>query len=682
MSEPAGDPPSVLERIATPLRALADRPGLLFVGLLALNALARPYQGIDHDAVLYAFQVTNRIEDGRHSADLYFRYGSQDQYTIFSPVVAPVARLLGVPAAFFLFYLIAKALFVLGLQRLVLGLVACRALAVVALVYLVVTPIPFGGVSVFNVNESFLTPRLVAGALVLLALARLLDQRPLVSLALLVVALLFHPVMAFPGVLVWTGWCLTTYLARKVAAVVLLGGAVAATLLLALPALATRFLGHMDADWNDAVRRAAFVNFQADWQYEDWLRISVSFAMVVAGLALPGRMSDAPQRCVVQGEARKLVTLIGIVALVGLVVGTAACYLPYAVLLQGQPYRALWLLEVIKVPVGLLVIAQAWQQGGQMVRLLAVALAAYLAVWGHGTVELLVVLLPLPVFLFALRKQPDAIARAAAASVLTGLLLLEVLVLRSKLNGAFFDNGRWVGLSAQPLERCQGLLAWLDPLAGVAIGVWLLVVGYRWLVAPWLFAGLALAVFLGVQVTWFALPQTQWYQAEFHTHDQDVAFIRGFIESRWTEARPPIVYWPGRPAKSVWFGLGADSYYEWPNQTAGVMFSRGLAAESMRRTAVVQCFEVDRMRRKVREPGQGYWNKAPFRPWMERLYLASMAPPEEDGAPAPTAEDLRAFCRAEAVDLVILPEGYPGLYAASNGRWFIYDAKSIAGKQR
>lgn len=673
MSEPAGDPPSVLERIATTLRALTARPGLLFVGLLALNALARPYQGIDHDAVLYAFQVTNRIEDGRHSADLYFRYGSQDQYTIFSPVVAPVARLLGVPAAFFLFYLIAKVMFVLGLQRLVVGLVADRALAVVALVYLVVTPIPFGGVSVFNVNESFLTPRLLAGALVLLALGCLLDRRPLISLALLVVALLFHPVMAFPGVLVWAGWRLTTYLSRKAIAGVLVGGAVGATLFLAIPAAATRFLGHMDADWNDAVRRAAFVNFPADWQFADWLRIGVSFLIVAAGLAFSRGPGDAAPRVLVQDEARKLVALIGVVALIGLVVGTAACYLPYAVLLQGQPYRALWLLEVIKIPVGLLVIVQCWQRGGQMVRLLAVALAAYLAVWGHGPMELLIVLLPLPVFLFALRKQPDAIARAAAASVLTGLLLLELLVLRGKLGGAG---------NAPPLERWQGLLAWLDPLVGVALGVWLLVVGYRWFAAPWLFAGLALAVLLGVQITWFALPQSSWYQAAFHTRDQDVDFIRGYIESRWTEARPPTVYWPGRPAKNIWFGLGTDSYYEWPNQTAGVMFSRGLAAESMRRTAVVQRFEVDRMRRKVREPGQGYWNTPPFRPWMERLYLASMAPPEEGGAPAPTADDLRELCRTEAVDVVILPEGYPGLYAASNGRWFIYDAKAVSGKQR
>ena len=73
------------------LRSLGQRPWTLFAYLLALNALAYPYAGITHDARLYAMQVQNRIASGAYNDDLFFRYGSQDSYSLFSTLVAPVA---------------------------------------------------------------------------------------------------------------------------------------------------------------------------------------------------------------------------------------------------------------------------------------------------------------------------------------------------------------------------------------------------------------------------------------------------------------------------------------------------------------------------------------------------------------------------------------------------------------
>ena len=69
---------------------LMDRPWPLFFALLAVNAVALPYRGVIHDSQLYAVQVMNRVENGAYADDLFFRYGSQDKFSLFSVVAAPL----------------------------------------------------------------------------------------------------------------------------------------------------------------------------------------------------------------------------------------------------------------------------------------------------------------------------------------------------------------------------------------------------------------------------------------------------------------------------------------------------------------------------------------------------------------------------------------------------------------
>ena len=83
------------------VRELVDRPWSLLFALLAVNAVALPYRGILHDSQLYAVQVMNRVEGGAYSDDLFFRYGSQDKFSVFSLVAAPLVRVLGLETTLF-----------------------------------------------------------------------------------------------------------------------------------------------------------------------------------------------------------------------------------------------------------------------------------------------------------------------------------------------------------------------------------------------------------------------------------------------------------------------------------------------------------------------------------------------------------------------------------------------------
>ena len=93
---------------------LMDRPWSLFFALLAVNAVALPYRGILHDSQLYAVQVMNRVENGAYADDLFFRYGSQDKFSVFSLAAAPLARVLGLQNTFFVLYLVFNSLLLLA----------------------------------------------------------------------------------------------------------------------------------------------------------------------------------------------------------------------------------------------------------------------------------------------------------------------------------------------------------------------------------------------------------------------------------------------------------------------------------------------------------------------------------------------------------------------------------------
>ena len=61
--------------------------------------LSHQYLGIFHDARLYTLQALARLAPASLSQDVFLRFGSQDRFTLFSPLYAAASRLLGVENA-------------------------------------------------------------------------------------------------------------------------------------------------------------------------------------------------------------------------------------------------------------------------------------------------------------------------------------------------------------------------------------------------------------------------------------------------------------------------------------------------------------------------------------------------------------------------------------------------------
>lgn len=90
----------VMERFKnSSLIAHGEPKVLLFMLLLALWFFSHPYQGIWDDGVFYAVQALARLRPEVYGKDLFFLYGSQDEFTLFSPIYAAFIRLFGLDRA-------------------------------------------------------------------------------------------------------------------------------------------------------------------------------------------------------------------------------------------------------------------------------------------------------------------------------------------------------------------------------------------------------------------------------------------------------------------------------------------------------------------------------------------------------------------------------------------------------
>ncbi len=667
------------------LRALAERPLLLWLFLLVLNALAQPYGGMTHDARLYAMQVQNRSQHNAYQDDLFFLHGSQDQFSLFSPALAPLASWLGIHWAFFLVYLLGNSLLLFALLRFVRALVPDPLTSTLALFYLVTVPIPYGRIDSFCVLEPYLTPRLLADALILLGLEQLLRGRYLAALPLLLAGCLLHPLMAIGAVLVLATCAVLRFLGPRGFLWLAIPTGMAVATVLACPQLGYRLLGRIDGAWGETVYSLSPYLYLQQWTAEDWVDSVLALLIVSAAAVLLSRREDSQGR---------FLGALALVAIGGLAVNVVGCVLGYQRIVAGQPYRVLWLARLIQVPLTLQLAAWLWNGEGRTERhrLLAVVLAATLTPTLFFMPERLFLLLGLTVLgLFChvrlpsprrgegsgvrgvdLPRSPNPspptplpsgergemhpspptplpsgergeekpaasprpgwaslLALSAAGALLAGAVCREI-ALTEILTGLAGKIDPWDGWSVRS--------AWLGPLAWLLIGAVLLGAARRW-VGLGTAGGLLLAgCFLACQLLTFLAMRTDCYQ-QLRRHSQDLRFIATFLKQhRAPTERPACLYWDWGDIELIWIDLRATSYYD-RHQLQGAVFNEGTAREGKRRADLVERFNPRN--------------------------------------PAPTEDDLLALCRDGRIDYAILGTDFPGLARASNGRVWIYDCQLL-----
>lgn len=625
------------------LRDLARRPVLLWALAFLGNALWMPYVGIKQDACLYAAQTIDAY-DGRFHNDLFFAFGSQSKYTLFPQLLAAVYAVLGIDWTFFLGSVASTAVLiaaVIAFLRRLLGPVPTLPPAVL---WCACCPVLCADGGTFLVNEQFLTARPLAAALGLFALERLLAGRWLSFLALTAGALVVHPLIAAPVALI--GGATAVARAGRYGWGVVGVATAFGVGLLAVPGLPVKVFGPMSEVWRGQVIAAMPFHHPINWAATDWLRLGVA---AVAALLF-----------VRSGRGAIGTTLAGaavLVAGVGVLLTTYAAECEGRLLFQGQPYRWVWPLEVLRGPLVLAVVARFWPGGGALSRAGYVAL--FVAAAGFPVVEgrlaLFAVVVGSAAGYAAIRLGSWPVWRAVVLGAVAALVVPDLLHLAQVVHAnrtAFWD------LSLEWEIRAKVTLEQVGALPRVASVLALAALARRPRVGSGLAVATSVAAAWAVQWGFWEVSQSRWAKETFLADWPDVRFVEAYLgevppRRSVPPAARPSVYMAGVRPKWVWFDLDCDSYLM-RTQVSGITFSEAGAAECFRRGRLVLPFE------SALAPDDVAWEV--FR---------------GDGPPArePTRVDFQALAAEPGVDLLVLRQEFPGS-AATNGRVYIYDLRA------
>ncbi len=170
---------------------------------------AHSWHGIYHDGVLYLAQALSHLNPAGFGRDLFFVFGSQDQFTIFASLQAAAIKWLGVSRSSIGLMFVAHLLWISGYLFLAYSLGLRRLALFAAGLVVIAMPGGYGGYNIFTISEDFLTARSYAEPLTLFALGLTFRGRWKAALACFALSAAVHPLMTLPGLVMFVVWHLT-----------------------------------------------------------------------------------------------------------------------------------------------------------------------------------------------------------------------------------------------------------------------------------------------------------------------------------------------------------------------------------------------------------------------------------------------------------------------------------------
>jgi len=532
--------------------------------MVAIWGLQNPYGEISYnDASLYTFFALARLHPGSLGTDVFLRFGSQDAYTVFSPLYAAAIELFGLERAAALGSFLAQlAFYFCGWQLARTFMPARQALLAVGL--LIALPSDYGSGQVFHYVESFLTPRQFAEAATLAGLAALLSRRRALAVVCLLLTLMLHPVMAVAGMVLFL--CLQIGIPRPRPA---LAAAAGVGLLALLPVLIVPYgsFAPFDTEWLKLSDSAASYLFMSEWHAEDWARLVVPVALLAAGAAT----NTDP-------TVRRLSLAAILAAACSMAVGWVFVDLLHSVIFtQLQPWRWFWLVQCLAVLLTPAIVRDCWQSGpagrGGLVLLGATwVLSRTLADTYAASACVALACLGASAVIWLRTVQVRPLATASWLLFVSAILMSFAFKLQYiPVNPG--SPGHWLRLDPAEVHTWGG-----DGIAyaAVLVLVWSFIKEQAGALGPIAACAAAVAICgIVVPATW------QSWSAKRYPDQQFAAF------SSWREVIPAHaeVVWPRTPM-GTWYLLERPSYYS-AHQVAGDIFSRAKAIEIHRRAAHV-----------------------------------------------------------------------------------------------
>lgn len=513
-----------------------------------------PYAGIAHDAQLYTLQALSHVAPELYQNDIFLRFGSQDRFTLFSPVYATLIELFGVEWAGAFLTLIGHCLFI-GAVFSIASKIAPYSIAVFAVGLILTISSSYGAERIFHYIELFVTPRMLSEAFVLFSVAAWLNKKNIVAAMLLLLAALLHPLMAMAGLVLLLSGVYMAYWRRFSLLII----AVCALLLLAHYAqLLTRW--QFDAEWLGIIENRNTYLFLYFWSSDD-----------VANALVPLISLTIAYVFINESDEKKLAAaalFTGVAAV--LVHGFGGDFLHLTLVTQGQAWRWFWLVTLVAILLLPNLIMRLWQAKTAGKTIAITLIAAWLM--RSQLMGLLVAAWAL-VLLLAMKKNWGTMFFWTFSKWIgIGLLLLPLVLL---IVVSHFHMGVFIALfEGSRLQDFPGI--WHE----CALPIYLFFVCILISISAYkaLYISAAISFILGACMI-FLYCGKSWLPEKDGAKAQRLDKLREFI---------PVgedVLTFGPPA-TIWIGLQRPSYLS-RIQMAGIVFSRATALEADRREKAI-----------------------------------------------------------------------------------------------
>jgi hypothetical protein len=536
------------------------------IALLAFYLISRPYRGVRHDAILYLGQTLRRLMPERFGTDLFLQSGSQDRYSLFSPLMAPIISHFGIGGPELVLLAGCNLLFMLAVWKLSEGWFD-RPLRWVVMMFVAVLPHTYGGLGEFSYAEPFFTARSIAEPLALFALWQLLRGRIAAAIVLAVLGALFHPLIVLPVLVI--GWIVLVMRQRGWAWLGLFF-AVPGVLAAAGVAPFDGLLRSFDAPWLAAIKGPNAQVFAADQGLLDWSPLAFDGLVLVLLL----RSASIPAAVVQLVKA----TLLAVIVLTGAWV-LGADVLHNVLLTQLQLWRVYWPMHLFAIMALPFVLIEHWARGAVgrwCAAALGMAAIAVASNWTTGWACILWALAALAADHWRARVSARMVWGAVVAS------LLAMAGITAKV--AWFTM-QAVRYSPDNFSDASPLLVVL----GLPFVAALLIVGLVWLLSK---GGRWCLVALVASVAGVAFGAQMWDQrSDWQRH----------LEAS-SKAGPPVFDTQMPPGASVYWDLDLvtpwllaqrGNFFSY-NQGAGLLFDRATALEFGRRERLTESVAIQR----------------------------------------------------------------------------------------
>ncbi len=534
-------------------RFSAAPAGPAFLFIVALCFFASPYGGIEGDALIYMARAVADLDPAGVGRDIMFTDDGQAGFTVFRIIAARLTAVVGLRAT-------AESLAVINVLAWCGAVAAFSGLFVEGrargLLVLCAGLLPsfYACFPVWEARDFVATPRPLSEACVLLALAALGSGRGLPAALLLAAAASLHPIMALPGLAVTL--LLLGLRDRRwfaLAGVVLVGAVIAAAL--GTPVFA-RLAVLVDAEWLAMLRARSPYLFLSQWSPQTLAPLSVQVVTIVIGAGL----------C--RGFARAALLAVLAVAAVGVAVAWVfGDLVPVLLVVQAQPWRALWLVSAAAMPMAGFCVLHLIRRGS-LGRIAAACLA--LAWLSFDAVPATPLAAGLALGLArAAGSQRPVLSRGLEPAILALLAALAAFAKGQKLYAvATFAGDHFAASDLFGLVMRVGIPALvLLPIATL----WAARRGRG--VRPLTVSLLLVVLFGGVVLTWDRRAEAT-RRIEANVHDPALVAL--------TASHSGEVLWLGNDDE--WYWLGRPQWNSMV-QGASIVFSRSLAAHWHERAA-------------------------------------------------------------------------------------------------